>query len=750
MQWFFLFFLISGFCSLVYQVVWLRLSMAEFGVTTMVTSMVLSVFMLGLALGSWLSGRLSTRLKTPESAKLRCRPLEAYGLAEILIGISGIAVPVLLGLGGRLVATVGHAAAWGSTSFYCLSGAWLILVLLPFCTAMGATFPLAMEAIRELHGDHSKDSFSYLYLANVIGALVGTLTSAFILIELYGFRRTSFIAASLNILLGVTAFAISRTQKRAQVQPKNQTTDTDTPRIELTPVEGAKGALWFLFATGLVSLALEVVWTRQFTPFLGTIVYAFASVLALYLAGTFLGTKLYRKWITTHQLPSLDILLGYGSVVVGALILVPLFSADPRAPFPSSFFGALLRVIVGVVPFCMALGFLTPCLVDVWSGGRSDRAGSAYAVNVLGCILGPLLAGFILLPRISEVASLTLLCTAPISILLFVYLYRSVAKPKINAKIRKVCLGLGSVLALAGLLVFSTRSFESLFLNGVVKRDNTATVIAHGTGFKKGLLVNGWGMTVLTPISKIMAHLPLASLPHQPQEGLVICFGMGTSFRSMASWGIQTTGVELIPSVPSLFGYYHADGPELLRSPKVEVVVDDGRRFLLWTKRTYDVITIDPPPPVEAAGSSLLYSREFYTLAKSRLKPGGILQQWFPGGDATTEASVLAAIRDAFPHVRVFRGVQDWGFHMLASDQPIARLSAEELAGRLPASASRDLMEWFPRNTVTEVYAAMLSREMNAESILGKAPNAPMMRDDRPVNEYYFLRREMKGQASLP
>ncbi len=747
MSWFFLFFLVSGFCSLVYQVVWLRLGMAEFGVTTTVTSMVLSVFMLGLALGSWLSGRLLKGSRVSLPRVNRWRPLEGYAVTEVFIGISGVAVPMLLGLGGRLVATAGHGAAWGSASFYCLSGAWLVLVLLPFCTAMGATFPLAMEAIQELYGDRAKESFSYLYLANVIGALAGTFASAFVLIELYGFRRTSFIAAALNILLGVTAYTFSRTQQRPQTVLMGEGAIPSQPPPPLQSIEGGEGALWFLFATGLVSLALEVVWTRQFTPFLGTIVYAFASVLALYLAGTFLGTKLYRYWIATRRLPSLDILLGLGSVIVGALILLPLYSADPRTPFPHSFVGALLRVIVGVVPFCMALGFLTPCLVDIWSEGRSDRAGSAYAINVLGCILGPLVAGFILLPRISENWSLFVLCAIPISILLIIYTIQFLAGRKQDVGNRLIWGGLTGVLALAGLSLYATQTFESLFRAPIVRRDNTATVIAHGTDFQKGLLVNGWGMTVLTPISKIMAHLPMASLPHEPQEGLVICFGMGTSFRSMASWGIQTTGVELVPSVPSLFGYYHADGPELLRSPRVQVVVDDGRRFLLWTNKTFDVITIDPPPPVEAAGSSLLYSREFYTLARTRLKPGAILQQWFPGGDATTEASVLLAMADAFPHVRIFRGVGDWGFHMLASEQPIALRSAAELAERLPPSASKDLVEWFPKNTPTQVFAAMLSREMTPESILAKAPQAPLLRDDRPVNEYYFLRRKIWASA---
>ena len=53
----------------------------------------------------------------------------------------------------------------------------------------------------------------------------------------------------------------------------------------------------------------------------------------------------------------------------------------------------------------------------------------------------------------------------------------------------------------------------------------------------KQLLVNGYGMTSLTPITKMMAHLPLAFLDRPPQDALDICFGMGTTFRSHCSVG---------------------------------------------------------------------------------------------------------------------------------------------------------------------------------------------------------------------
>src|SRR5207249_10768123 len=144
----------------------------------------------------------------------------------------------------------------------------------------------------------------------------------------------------------------------------------------------------------------------------------------------------------------------------------------------------------------------------------------------------------------------------------------------------------------------------------------------------RALLVNGYGMTVLSPSTKYMVHLPLAFLGRSPRNGLVICFGMGTSFRSMLSWSIPTTAVELVPSVPAMFSFFHSDTDKLSHSPLATIVVDDGRRFLDGTSEKYDVIVIDPPPPPAAPGSSLLYSRDFYEIVKKHLASDGILQMW--------------------------------------------------------------------------------------------------------------------------
>jgi spermidine synthase len=247
-------------------------------------------------------------------------------------------------------------------------------------------------------------------------------------------------------------------------------------------------------------------------------------------------------------------------------------------------------------------------------------------------------------------------------------------------------------------------------------------------------------MTSLTPITKMMAHFPLASLDHPPGEVLVICFGMGTTFRSALSWGIPVTAVDLVPSVPKLFHFFHADAAQVLASPLAHIVADDGRHYLERNPARYDVIMIDPPPPVQAAGSSLLYSQDFYAVVKERLQPGGILAQWLPNGDDAVQASVARALKNSFSYVRVFPSVEHWGWHFFASDRPIQNRSAAELVARMPAKAVTDMMEWGPAKTPDEQFDLMLSAEMTAEQLIAMAPATPALQDDRPINEYFLLR----------
>ncbi|PYQ40066.1 MAG: hypothetical protein DMF77_19535 [Acidobacteria bacterium] len=710
-RWFFAFFVISGFCALLCQVVWLRLAMARFGVTAAMVAIVLSVFMAGLALGNALGGRIVERFQASTRIVLLL-----YAACELTIATSARLVPLALDAGRARVA----GAAWGSATYHLACGLWVTLALLPFSAAMGATLPLALAAIGpRVRGGRS--SVGHLYAANVLGAALGTLASALVLIELFGLQGTLDRGAALNGLLALLSLGLSvRTSPAPPVAAPAQASAVAADAT--TPVA--------LLGTGFACMAMEVVWVRQFTPLLGNLVYAFALILASYLLATLAGSLLYRR--ASASLPE-D---GPPAVVWMALALaamLPAVAADPRLPgiprFQGIFVpapGSIVAVALSVAPLAGVLGFVTPWLVDRWSGGSSRRAGAAWALNGVGCIVGPLAGGFLLLPLVGERRALFLLALVFVAI-------GVMRAPRAAWKTLMAAAGMAAIAAL-------TRGEESRFPDARVRRDSTATVIVKGQGQGSALLVNGMSMTGLTPITKFMCHLPLGFLRHTPRRGLVICFGMGTSFRSMRAWGVDTTAVELVPSVPKFFAEFHPDAPRLLSSPRARIVVDDGRRFLDRTVDEYDVVVIDPPPPVEAAGSSLLYSREFYQSIRPHLVDGGILQVWIPGGEPKVIAAFALALHDVFPYIRVFPSVEGWGDHLLASAQRISDRTGAEMAALLPPAARQDLVEWGPHPTPTEQLDAVLRAEKFPDwAALGRV--ARPLTDDRPLNEYFLVRR---------
>ncbi len=691
-----LFFLASGFCCLVYEIVWLRLAMAAFGVNAPLVSTFLSCFMAGLGLGSWGAGVFARRFKTRGPVFfLRC-----YAALEAAAALSSVLAPLALRFGQDAL----EGAARGSGSYYVLSGLALAGALLPWCALLGATLPVAMAALRPREG---KSAFAGLYAANALGAALGAFAAVFFLIEWLGLSGTLRAAAGVNLMVALSALALSSGLPRRSGALKPRTAGTT----------GRSSALPLLFLTGFVSMGLEVVWTRAYLRFAGNTVYTFANILVFYLLATLAGSAAYRRAARAGRVPDDETLLA----LAGFCGLLTLVCADPRLVTRTQDLRWFLAQLgVGVVPFSAAVGFLTPALVDRASEGDPGATGLAYAVNVLGCIAGPLAAGFVLLPRAGAPAALVLLCA-----------------PLVALGARKRAL----LAASAALILFSATKRRA---DAVILRDYEAEVEAGGEGRDRYLLVNGVSMTFLDPITKIMAHLPMALSKTRPLRALDLCFGMGTTFRSLLSWNADVTAVELVPSVPRLFGFFHPDGPgRASETSGARIVVDDARRFLRRAGETFDVITIDAPPPANGAYTALLFSREFYALAKTRLAAGGILAQWIPGGvDPAVSGSMVDAVRAEFAHVRVFRSAAGWGFHVLASGAEIELPSDGELARRMPDAARRDLSEWGPMT---------LRRTLDGEVDLGplheRLRSIPTLTDDRPFNEYFFVRYNLPKLA---
>jgi spermidine synthase len=156
---------------------------------------------------------------------------------------------------------------------------------------------------------------------------------------------------------------------------------------------------------------------------------------------------------------------------------------------------------------------------------------------------------------------------------------------------------------------------------------------------------------------------------------------------------------------------------------------------------------------LRAAASSLLYSEEFYRVARRRLRPGGILQQWVPTTvehDAVDVVAITRSLRDSFPYVRAFSN--GFGVHYLGSDRPIPLPTVDEMLRRMPEKAINDLAEWdtspgeAPRQAAGDMLGGLLRGQLSTDQLIAASPRTPAITDDRPINEYYLVRRWRKHE----
>ena len=384
----FLLFFVSGACGLLYQIVWLRLAFASFGVITPVLSVVVAIFMLGLALGSWVAGKWVGAW----SRRTGLSAIYFYAMAEVVVGVSAFVVRSLFRVGASWLLPLGQA---DSFAYLLYSALILAGAILPACIAMGTTYPLMLAFVKESAEDDDS-SFSFLHVANVMGACAGTLLTAIVLVELFGFRMTLLLAGLANISLAGIAIYLGRQHRH--------TADVGSKAKEPEPQVGfswqrAGLPLLLLATTGFCSMGLEVMWTRAFMPVMGTEVYAFALLLFVYLLSTMAGSLWYRRHLNGDGALAYDRLLG----LLGITVLLPVLINDPRLH------DWQVIALLSILPFSALLGYLTPKLVDDYSRGFPGLPGRAYAINVLGSILGPLCAGYLILPALGTREGMVLL-----------------------------------------------------------------------------------------------------------------------------------------------------------------------------------------------------------------------------------------------------------------------------------------------------------------------------------------------------
>lgn len=732
----------SGAAALVYQVLWIKQLSLVVGVEVYAITTGISAFFAGLALGSLLFGRWADRL---------ARPLVLYAALEICVAVLGVSATLALGMAAS-------PFAWLEQRIGLL--AWVlpfVLVGLP-ALLMGGTLPVLVRALNVDAKDLGQAG-GRLYAANTAGAIVGTLLTAFVLIATFGVRGSALVAALLNLLAAVGALLYVRHRATAASVPSK--------------TRPARLALVLYAIAGGVALGYEVVWSQSIVQFMSTRTYAFAVVLATYLAGLFIGSQLMARRVERLRDPwgvfglliagaglvaLLEIaLLGRWLVLLQTQAEALVLSLGGLELSGMSMRFAIAALCIVFVPtLLLGAAFPLALRLSVGSAHVGRDVGAVVAFNTLGGIVGVMLCGFVLIPWLGLVRTLGLL-----AVIAGAVGYIAVRRGHAVKKGRRQAVAALGLLSLAVALLTPVDRLANLLpgaRNASLKfyqegRGATVAVVTQGKGARafqrlyiQGVSNTGDAMPSLRYM-RIQALLPLLIHNGEPHSALVIGFGTGITAGALLRYpGLEQRVVaELLPAVvqaaPLFKGNYNAAS-----DPGVQVRLRDGRQELLRSPQAYDLITLEPPPP-SAAGVVNLYSRDFYQLAARRLEKHGLLAQWLPLPTQNIEdsQSLVRSFLDVFPYASLWTSE----FHemlLVGSMEPI-ELDAARIRQRFEQAPVRSALAEVGIDSAPTLLATWVTDRNGLERFAGQAL---AVTDDQPRIEYAPWVRSQEIKRVLP
>ena len=781
---------VSGFCSLVYQVTWLRLLRLVFGVSTASTAAVLAIFMGGLGLGGYLCGRRLRRI---------ANPMAFYARLELGIALLAAASPFLVAGARSLYLSLGGAQSLGPWAATGVRLALATLVLGGATTLMGGTLPAVAQAMNDGR-DPGRRDLGWLYGINTLGAVVGAVATTFFFIEILGVRQTLWLASLVNLLVALGVRDLARWPELARPSGAGEATPTEGERASTSDPK-TRRLMWVVLpmagATGFLFFAMELVWYRMLAPILGGSSYTFGLILATALLGIGLGGLLYA-WEPRRRPPSLS-WLGLTCLVEALALGIPLALGDSVAllaaalrPLSALGFGGLLvgwSAITGLVvlPASVVAGYQFPLMVALLRRSRGQvgwEVGLAYAWNTWGAILGSLAGGFGLLPLVGAVrlwwlgALVLLLLGVGIVVLarrwedecepaderwpsrgrrtlpwaLAILVLATLASEGPSAYWRHSPIGIGRAkLDFEGANELRQRLRAQR--GGVLEaREGVESSIALTVGDDLGLIVNGKsdGTARGDAPTQVMGGLVGALLHPDPTSALVIGMGTGTT----AGWLAQVPSiervdvVELEPAVVELADRFATVNEDLLASPKTEVLLGDGREIVLTRENRYSVVFSEPSNPYRA-GVADLFSQEFYAGVLGTLESDGVFLQWLQAYEVDAELvqTVVATLRSVFPYLEIWQ-IHTADLLLVGSPRPLDHDLAR-VARRLDQEPyDRALAEAWGVVGVEGFYSGFVAGDRLAQELLAGL-DGEVSTDDRPVVEFGFVRgvRRRKGFA---
>lgn len=725
-------FFLSGFAALIYQTVWLRQFSIVFGTSELAVATVLAAYMAGLAAGAALIARLQHRIE---------RAVLAYGILEGGIAISALAVPLLIAAAsGLYVAVLGGqpeppgAASLGQSLFY-LAVAFIVLSIPT--GLMGATLPLLTRyAVRS--NAQVGPRLAMLYAINTAGAVTGTLVAAFLLLPSIGLRATVWCGVVVNGLVFLIARHCARRVRDEPAAPVERARTLASLRGQL--LNQPAWILPSMLVSGAIAFVYEVLWTRLLTHVVGGSVYAFAIMLAAFLSGIAIGSGLAGRIARRREHAA----LWFAGAQVGIAVLAALVYARIGALIPEQRnLGAFaLYSIVVMLPATVLIGATFPLAVRLLADDEqqaADATARVYAWNTLGAIVGSVLTGFWLLPRLGFEGVIALAVFANLTLALWTLVFTT----------RFRCLAVGSTIAVtAAFLVWHDpdrpnavigHSAFSIPSRGAPEEvfyrvGRSATVLVEEAGGQLSLRTNGLpeasiGVDGALPIGHVdrwLTGLPIAARPNA-QSLLLVGLGGGIAIETVPASIMAIDVVELEPAVIAAneaIAPYRAVDP--LTDSRVRLIVNDARSALRLTDKRYDIVVSQPSHPW-TAGASHLYTREFAALAKQHLQPDGVFLQWVGPGFVTEPLlrGIVASLLDTFASVRLYQAGGS-ALLLLASDGSLD-IERNLLATGEPLRGNVLTYSYMGLNGVDDFAAALVMDEAAAR---GFGLNAVPITDD--------------------
>ncbi len=791
----YLLFFLSGLSGLIYQVVWVRMFGNVFGNTLHSASLVVAIFMLGLGAGSYLVGGWADRRYSTRPDSL----LRAYGYVELVVAAMGVAIALVLphleALSALISSYSREPSGWFalSTASYLARAAIAIVLLTPIALLMGGTLTLLIRHLVRSDVETGGWRIAALYGVNTAGAALGSLLTDFALVPASGLFGAQMVAVFFNVIAGIGALILSA---RSTVRLKPDTTTArkgsrkaksrgaglephdDVRSVRLQPDRAVVLTSLALAMTGVAAMGMEILWFRHFLILLGGFRAVFSVLLAVILIGIGIGSlaggALYRRterpaeWFMLVQgLFVASTLAGFAVADVRAIDTAA-GAAEAALSGATGLSATLTELWFNVRPMLlevalpallMGFGFpLANAVIQRAEASVGQRAGVLYLANTTGAVVGSLAAGFLLLPWLGLQASATILMT--IAGLAMVPLYFATAHaagpdgPATRTQQgprHAVLLAASLVIAAAalGLWLMLPADYVLARALGLPKANERVLVIDDGlteviavteTARGRTLVTNGHAMSSTQPLSqrymRALTHLPLVAMD-APETVLVIGFGVGNSTQA-ATLHPTVTRVELADLSRDILAhasYFSAGNQDVLNHPRLVVHINDGRQHLqMQPPATYDLITLEPPP-IAYAGVGALYSSEFYTLARSRLKPNGYVSQWLPAYQVPPETT-LAMVRafiDVFPQAVLLSGAES-DLILLGFNGERIEIDPEKVAASLARApgvkADLDLIDL---GTPREIVGSFVgSPRTLAEATRDTLP----VSDDRPLQEY--------------